>query len=341
MMQFDNVSILSMAAVDAPHRITSAWIEEQLAEPMQRFGMRPNLIESLTGIKARRFWDPETMPSDAATLAAAKALEQSGLDKNKIGILINTSVCRDYIEPSNAALVHGNLGLPATCYNFDLGNACLAFLNAMEVAGNMIERGQIDYALIVDGESSRLITESTIARLLQPNIDPLTFRNSFASLTLGSGGVAFILCRSSLAPEAPQFLGGVSLAASQHNRLCIGKLDMTEMTTDASGLLVAGVELAGQAYAQAQQSMDWNKKEFAQLILHQVGETHVRKLSEALQLNAERIFKIYPEFGNIGPAAIPITLVKAQEEKNFDKGDRLALLGIGSGLNCAMMEVVW
>jgi hypothetical protein len=41
-----------------------------------------------------------------------------------------------------------------TCQNFDVGNACLAFLNGMDIAARMIERGDIDYALIVDGEAA-------------------------------------------------------------------------------------------------------------------------------------------------------------------------------------------
>ncbi|MBW2623344.1 MAG: 3-oxoacyl-ACP synthase III, partial [Deltaproteobacteria bacterium] len=44
---------------------------------------------------------------------------------------------------------------------------------------------------------------------------------------------------------------------------------------------------------------------------------------------------------NVGPAAIPITLSKVLEKGRIDKGDRVALMGIGSGLNCAMMEVLW
>ena len=135
---------------------------------MERLGIRPGLIEEISGIKTRRFWNNGTQPSDAATLAAEKAIEEAGIDRNKIGVLINTSVCKDYLEPSTACLVHGNLGLGERCLNFDIGNACLAFLNGMDVAARMIERGEVEYALIVDGESSRPITEAIIELLLQP-----------------------------------------------------------------------------------------------------------------------------------------------------------------------------
>ena len=88
-------------------------------------------------------------------MAAEEAILNAGIDRSQLGILLNTSVCRDYIEPSVACLVHGNLGLSPECMNFDVGNACLAFLNGMEIIGNMIERGQVDYGIVVDGEGSR------------------------------------------------------------------------------------------------------------------------------------------------------------------------------------------
>ncbi len=62
-------------------------------------------------------------------------------------------------------IAHSELGLPETCMNFDLGNACLGFVNGMDIVGNMIERGQIDYGILVNGETSRQITEDTIELL--------------------------------------------------------------------------------------------------------------------------------------------------------------------------------
>jgi 3-oxoacyl-[acyl-carrier-protein] synthase-3 len=36
-----------------------------------------------------------------------------------------------------------------------------------------------------------------------------------------------------------------------------------------------------------------------------------------------------------------MVLAKAVELGKISRGDRVALLGIGSGLNCSMAEVVW
>ena len=159
--------IASLSYEDAPIRVTSEELEMRLADKFAEFGITSGMLETVTGIKARRIWAEDVQPSEVATLAARKAIADAGIDKNQIGVLINTSVCKDYIEPAVAALVHGNLNMPDSCMNFDIGNACLAFINGMQVIGNMIERGQIDYGLIVDGESSRYVVDQTIHRLLQ------------------------------------------------------------------------------------------------------------------------------------------------------------------------------
>jgi acyl-CoA:acyl-CoA alkyltransferase len=338
-MKFNNVSILSVSSVDAPIRVTSRELGERLLPTLERIGLDADFIENLTGIVARRFWDDHVMPSDAATWAGEKAIEAAGIDRSKIGIIINASVCRDFVEPSTACLVHAKLGLAPECINYDLGNACLAFVNSMEIIAAMIERGRIDYGLIVDGEGSRYTVECTINRLLAPDCDISTFRDNFATLTLGSGGAAMILTRSDLAEDNHALVGSVSLAATEHNHLCRGQME--RMVTDAHGLLVAGLELAGQTFKKAGEELGWTSDCLDQIITHQISAVHTTKFCSNMGLNEDILFKTFPEFGNIGPAAVPITLCKAIEAGRVRKGDRIGLMGIGSGINCSMMEVVW
>jgi acyl-CoA:acyl-CoA alkyltransferase len=231
--------------------------------------------------------------------------------------------------------------LSQDCTNFDVGNACLAFLNGMQIIGNMIERGQVDYGLVVNGEGSRHVVESTIKRLLDPGCDKKKYRDNFATLTLGSGAAAMVLCRSDLAPEGKghKLVGGVSLAATEHVNLCRGNPE--EMVTDASSLLMAGLDLANRTFQKAKRELAWTPASMQELIIHQVSEVHTTKLCEMLELDIDLVYRLYPEFGNIGPASIPVALSKSREAGRLTPGKRVGLLGIGSGLNCSMMEVVW
>jgi 3-oxoacyl-[acyl-carrier-protein] synthase-3 len=338
-MHFKNVVIQSLVAVDAPIKMTSAEIGERLRPAIERLGIQPGLIEKTSGIEARRIWITGTQPSDAATLAAEKVIDEAGIDRNEIGVLINTSVCRDYLEPSTACLVHGNLGLHERCLNFDIGNACLAFLNGMDVAARMIERGDVNYALVVDAESSGPITETTIKRLLQPGVLKQQFREEFASLTLGSGAAAMVMSRRELVPHGHSYLGSVTRAATEFNKLCYGQMD--RMVTDTGTLMTEGLKLAAKTFDATREALGWVVEELDQFIIHQVSKAHTESLMKLLGLDSEKVHRIYPELGNIGPAGVPIALVKAVELGKIRRGDRIALLGIGSGLNCSMAEIVW
>ena len=338
-MRFENVSIAGVAHVDAPIRVPSTDLETRIATTMRRIGMPSGVLESLTGIVARRLWPVGTSPSDGALSAAERVLRETGVPRDRIGVLINTSVCRDYVEPSVACIVHGKLGLPAPCLNFDISNACLGFLTGMELVGNMIERRQIDFGMVVDGESSRFVVESTLNRLAREDADANAFRKNFATLTLGSGAAAMILGHRDLIPNGHQFVGSVTMAATEHHELCRGQVD--QMETDSSGLLSAGVNLARATVERARTVLGWRHDTLDELILHQVSRTHTERLAGALDLNLAKVHRTYPEFGNVGPAAVPLTLSKAAEAGRLSRGNRIGLMGIGSGLNCAMAEIVW
>ena len=77
------------------------------------------------------------------------------------------------------------------------------------------------------------------------------------------------------------------------------------------------------------------------VICHQVGKGHREQVLQALGIAADRDFCTYPYLGNIGTVSLPITAAIADERGFLLKGDRVALLGIGSGLNCLMLAVDW
>ncbi|NTV65503.1 MAG: 3-oxoacyl-ACP synthase III, partial [Oscillochloris sp.] len=277
--------------------------------------------------------------SDIATAAARKAIAEAGIDPSEIGIVINTSVCQDYLEPSTAVYVHANLGLSQRCINFDLRNACLGFLNGMYTAGLMIESGDIKYALVVDGEGSQDAVMSTIRRLQRPEVTMEEFRDNFATLTLGSGGAAMVLAHSSVARSNHRLNGVVTMAATEHNGLCVGQPNY--MKTDAGALLIAGVKLVRQTWDLAQEVLpNWVDEQIACYAPHQVSARHTAAVVETLGVTAAKFQLNFPVLGNVGPAALPISLAQAAETRLRD-GDHVALLGIGSGLNCSMMSVTW
>ncbi|RLK47307.1 3-oxoacyl-[acyl-carrier-protein] synthase-3 [Stenotrophomonas rhizophila] len=338
-MLFKNVSIAGLAHIDAPHTLTSKEINERLKPTLDRLGIRTDVLGDIAGIHARRLWDADMLASDAATLAARKALEDAGIGADKIGLLVNTSVSRDYLEPSTASIVSGNLGVGDECMTFDVANACLAFINGMDIAARMLERGEIDYALIVDGEPATLVYEKTLERMALPGVTADDFRNEMAALTLGCGAAAMVMARTELVPDAPRYRGGVTRSATEWNQLCRGNLD--RMVTDTRMLLIEGIKLAQKTFVAAREALGWAVEELDQFVIHQVSQPHTAAFIKNFGIDPKKVMTIFGEHGNIGPASVPIVLSKLKQLGKLKKGDRIALLGIGSGLNCSMAEVVW
>ena len=329
-----DTAIVSIAHVDAPEVVPSSRFDEMLSETYERVGAQPGLLETLAGIRERRWWPEGYLYTDAAAAAGAKAIKAAGIRADEIGLLIDTSVCRDRLEPSSAVTVHNALDLPSWCMSFDLSNACLGFVNALQVAGNMIDGGQINYALIVDGEGSRVLQERTLARLAGPDATMADLFAEFASLTLGSGGAAAVVGRHSENPGSHKVVGGVAHADTSHHNLCVGSLD--QMRTDSRALLDAGLQVSKLGWSDAEERGWMNADRY---VIHQISQVHTTALCEHLGIDLGKVPMTFPYLGNVGPASIPITL--SLEADSLKAGDMVLLMGMGSGINASAIELIW
>jgi acyl-CoA:acyl-CoA alkyltransferase len=338
-MLFNNVSIHTVAHLEAPIRVTSAEISERLAKTLKRVRLPLNYLERTTGIKERRFWEEGTQPSDAATLVAEMVIKKSGLSKSDIGAVINTSITKDFIEPSIACIVHGNLKLSPHSINFDIGNACLGFLNGIHIAATMIEGGQVDHVLIVSAENINEGMRSTLDRLSQDSIKLKEVRQDLASVTLGSGAAAMIISRSDLAPTGHSIRGLVIQSATEYNRLCCAWPD--RMETDAPKLVIAGVNLVQKTYEKGRNDLGWQTNQFDEFVCHQVSKSYFQKTLDFLNVGAEKLMVTYPDFGNMGSVSLPFTVSKLEQVGRLTVGKKMLMLGAGSGLNSIAIEVQW
>jgi 3-oxoacyl-[acyl-carrier-protein] synthase-3 len=334
------VFIEAVAHELAPHSITSLEIESQIRETLERLSIPLGNLERLTGIRTRGFWDPGTQPSEVASSAGRSVIEKAGIDPARIGCVISTSVSKDYIEPAVACLVHRNLGLAPNCRSFDISNACLGFLDAIDVLGLMLEAGDIDYGLIVDGESAREPVEATLRRLSSPDTSLQDFMENFATLTIGSGAAAILLTSGERATTSHRVNGSFSLSRTEHAELCVAQ--RFEGKTDASAMLRAGVELAVEAWKLTSSELGrWSDEAIDLYLPHQVSVGHTRAIIGALGLSPEKVFMNVESLGNVGPASVVIALGMALDQERLRAGDHAALLGIGSGLTCTGLSISW
>ncbi|MFH5823586.1 3-oxoacyl-ACP synthase III [Georgenia sp. AZ-5] len=334
--RYRDSAVVGLSHIEAPVVVTSAEFEERLAPARKRLRLPDNLLERVSGVRERRWWAPGTEFEDMAAEAGSKALAEAGVDPSQVGLLVNTSVSRRTLEPSVAVRVHDRMGLPSSALNFDVTNACVGFVNGLQLAATMIEAGQVEYAVIVNGEDVRPTQEDTLSRLLEPDATRRDYQDQFASLTLGDGAAAVVVGRASERPDGHRILGGVSRAGTEHNRLCVGSFG--KMTTDTKNLLRHGLALVTDAWHEAERD-GWHWSGLDRYVTHQISTPYTKAIVDAMALDPGAVPVTFDRWGNVGPASIAMTL--SEQAESLTAGDRVMCLGVGSGLNTALLELAW
>ena len=181
-MLYEKVSIASFGYELPPNVVTSDDLEKRLEPLYKALHFKKGQLETLTGIRERRFWDPGYPISRGAVLAGQKALEACSLSPGMIQMLIYGGVCRENLEPATACAVANGLGLGPDTLVYDVSNACLGIMNGMVQVANAIELGHIEAGMVVSCESARQIVDITIDRLLEsPSMN--IFKQTVATLT--------------------------------------------------------------------------------------------------------------------------------------------------------------
>lgn len=341
-MKYSRVTIGALGYTLPAEVVTTASIERQLAPVYERLKLPEGRLELMTGISERRFYAPDTRPSTISIQSARQAIEVSGIDPQHFGALVHGSVCRDFLEPATACRVHYELGLPDDCVIYDVSNACLGVLNGMIQVANMIELGQIKAGVVVGTESGRNLVEGTINQL---NND-MTLRRSdiklaVASLTIGSASAAIVLANNELLGIGSRLLGGAVHCRTHHHRLCQSDGHVELMQTDSEALMHEGVATGKATFERLEREIDFSADNIDRTFCHQVGVAHRKLLFEELRLDQAVDFTTLEILGNTGAAALPTTMALGLEEQPPRPGDRIALLGIGSGINCVMLGCEW
>lgn len=347
-MKYSKVQIRSLGYELAPIVVTSTELENRLEPLYKALRVAPGQLQALTGIRERRWWEPGYPLSRGAAAAGRKALDTAGIKPSDLGALVYTGVCREQFEPATACHVAANLGVSGDAAIFDISNACLGVLNGILEVANRIELGQIRAGLVVSCESAREINEIMIERMLVDK-NMAQFASSLATLTGGSGAVAVLLTDGSFSsPPGHRLVGGKVKAAPEHHGLCLwgvtpdgnGKY-VQQMSTDAVNVMNYGVELGRRTWAAFLPEVGWQASDVDRVVCHQVGSAHQSAILKTLGIPADRDFTTFEYLGNMGTVSLPLTLAIAAEREEILSGEKVGLLGIGSGLNCLMLGVEW
>ena len=302
-----------------------------------------------SGVSGRRARSPGAKSAETAE----KALRAAGIDRRHVGALVHGSVCRDFARAGHR-LRRPSAARPAgRCAVYDVSNACLGLLNGMLQVANMIELGQIRAGLVVGTESSRELVESTIEL---PQQRPLAVASGhqarlrladhrFRQRRRAAGGPRSEPRGQPAAGRGRPRTDGPVRALPRRRGAPAGGGDgesQTLMWTDCGDpACTRASPPPGRPSPSCSPRWAGRPPEIDKTFCHQVGRAHRKLLLDALGLDADGDFTTFEMLGNTGSVALPITAAMGIEQGHVRPGDRVAMMGIGSGINVVMLGIEW
>jgi 3-oxoacyl-[acyl-carrier-protein] synthase-3 len=174
---------------------------------------------------------------------------------------------------------------------------------------------------------------------MRSNPDMRVLRENLATFTLGSGSVAMIMAHKSKSKTGKQLMGGYTYSQTQHNGLCVAQPDW--MRTDSSTLLREGLKVIVAAWNGFKAELGWDNDSIDKLFSHQVSEKQRVMGLEMIGLPEGMDYPTLIHLGNIASVSCPISMAIAQDEGFLHDGDRVAMVGVGSGINSIVLGVQW
>lgn len=293
-------------------------------------------IMTRTGIRERRICSPEETSATLGTLAARRALADSGVPAEEIDLVVCATATGDYPWPATSCLIQKEVGAKRAAA-FDLSAACSGFTYGLAVASSMIQTGSARRILVVGVDT------------LTKQVD---WNDRGTCILFGDGAGAVVL-----GPCAPDegvlssFLGADGNGFDQiwlesgGNRVPVTIQIMEEgrnfIRMKGAEVFKFAVKIMGEASIEALCRANLGPEDVSLFIPHQANIRIITAAAQRMKLPPEKIFLNVHKYGNTSAGSIPIALAEAVEEGRVKRGDVLVFVGFGAGLTWGANVVRW
>ena len=279
-------------------------------------------ITEMTGIKERRFAEDDMNTSDMAVLAAEQALQNSGVDKEDIDLVIVATSTGDHRFPSVANLVQDRLGL-RNVPSMDQLAACTAFIYSMVTASQFIEAGTYKNVLIVGVDKLSKITD---------------FTDRSTAVLFGDGAGAAVIGEVDEGFGIKSFeLGSKGSGASHlYDDKDSGKLKM-----NGREVFKFAVRQMGESSVNVTEKAGLSADDIDMLVPHQANIRIIDAARERMNMPKDRMSSTIDKYGNTSAASIPLSIHHELKNGKIKSGDNLVLVGFGGGLTWGAICLTW
>jgi len=280
----------------------------------------PERLKQRTGISSRNWVEPGTRAASIGAEALRKALDAAGLAPTDLRrIIFVSSSGGDWLSPSTASRIAAELCLTGQSDCFDVGNGCLGFLTALDLAARSVATGLGPIAIVTVEIFSDIIVPE------EPRCFAI-FGDAASAVIVGARqpdeGILGIRLHTDPTPgltatiEHPRW-------SRQVEPVRFGISNQT-MSEKAVAFLVKAAQEALDAAGLCMSDIDW-------FLPHQPNGQMFDRIVEAFAMPPERTLKVVHEIGSTAAASIPYSLDVLMRSARAKPNDTLLMVSVGAG----------
>lgn len=300
-------------------------------------------FKAITGIAERRYMKEELVTSDIATIAAQRAIDAAGIDKESLDYII---VAQNYGDvkkgdlqsdtvPSLASRVKNKLRIKNPyCVGYDILFGCPGWVEGMIQAHAFIKSGMAKRCLVIGAEAlsrvvdphdrdSMIYSDGAGATLVEATDDNKTGVLAHKSATFAYDEANFIFFGETNNQEIKERRRYIKMYGRKiYNFALTNVPEAMKATLDESGIDIS---------------------ELKKVFIHQANE----KMDEAIIKRFYKLYEMEPpalimpmsinKLGNSSVATVPtlydLVLQGKMENHEVNKGDLIMFASVGAGMN--------
>jgi len=292
--------------------------------------MAPYLSDPFRGSRERRVLAPGQTARSLELDAAKRALDAAGLEREDVDLLISCAFLPDQVGVGNATYLARDLGL--SCQAWNLETTCSSALVALQNAVALVRTGEHRNVLVV--------ISCTYSRVYDPN-DTLGW-------FLGDGAGAFVVSQT---PPGASYLSARAFHTGETCNTFFyevvpdpvrGARIRMDCTPETGKILYETAEPFLKKCSEAACDAAGVKlSDIDCFVFNTPTAWYADFCSAALGVSRERTVDTYPEYANLGPALMPVNLLRAAQSGRLRSGDLVLLYTIGSVSSAGGLVLRW
>lgn len=291
--------------------LTNADLEKMVATSdewiIQRTGMEERHIIA----------DTETV-SDMTEVAAKKALETAGVAKDKIDLIIVTTITGEFVSPSVACIIQQRLGIN-NCPAFDINAGCCGFVYGLDIANQYIKNGAAEYILLVAVDALSKLTN---------------WQDRSTAILFGDGAGAAVL-KADTNPGV--YAASIYADGNYHELLTIPSplypfLGEPYFNMRGNELFKIAVMKMSESAQKILHDNDMDVSDVDWFIPHQANLRIIQAAVKRIKLPMEKVILTIEKYANTSASSVAIALDDGVRSGKIKAGDILLLEVFGAGL---------